>query len=539
VDPNTGALLSGSTDGALILWDLHTGDFLKRFAGQSSPVTSIAISTTKPLIVSGYADGTVILWDLDSAEKIKSIESNGFPVVAVMINRDGSWILSTAGFDLRMMDTQTGLVKRTQSWGGMPEQLALSPDENTVYIGRTILTQFDLKNWRELQVFFGSTESITALGTSQNKPLGLVGYSNGTIRLWDLVEQLDYQSVDTGMQSDSIAVSPDGKNLLLGSMFPAEPNLVLWDITGSRVVRSYQGFDGLTSPGSIAISPDGKYAAAGGGYLNKPIYNLAVWQLATGELQCHIDIKNAIPRSIAISPDNRWLLSGTQGDTTLGDYNNLTLWDIQTCQLVRTFDMNEFEDVTGIAFSSDGKRAITGSAFADPNRVILWDTMTGKEIRRFTLPAAGFRPIFDVAFGPGDQTVLGADVDSLILWDVETGEIIRRYTGLSSLPWSYAISLDWKYILAGSDNNEIILWDFTTGQELYDLNVHPQTVYSVAISPDSKTAFSISNDGLLVRWNISEKSLQEWIEWIYANRYVRPLTCAEKAQFRVEGTCQP
>jgi len=466
------------------------------------------------------------------------MESNGFPVVAVMINHDGSWILSTAGFDLRMIDAQTGIVIRSQSWGGMPGLLALSPDENTIYIGRTILTQFDLKNWREQQVFFGSSESVTALVTSQNIPSGLVGYSNGTLRLWDLVEQLDYQSVDTGMQPDSIAVSPDGKNLLLGNMFPREPNLVLWDIARSRVVRTYQGFDGVTSPGSVAISPDGKYAAVGGGYLNMPVYNLMVWKLTSGEVQCHWDIKNAIPRSIAISPDSHWLMSGTQGDGDRGEVNELNLWDIQTCQLVRQFDMKGNEDVTGIAFSSDSRWAITGSAFANPNRIILWDTKTGEEIRRFTLATGGFRPIFDVAFGPDDHTVLGADMDSLILWDVGTGEIIRRYTGLSSLPWSYAISPDWKYILAGSDNNEIILWDFNTGQELYDLYVHPQTVYSVGFSPDSKTAFSVSSDGLLVQWNISEKSLQEWIDWIYANRYVRPLTCAEKIQFRIESTCQ-
>jgi len=104
--------------------------------------------------------------------------------------------------------------------------------------------------------------------------------------------------------------------------------------------------------------------------------------------------------------------------------------------------MNEIEDVTGIAFSSNGKWAITGSAFSNPNRVILWDVSTGEEIRRLELAGTGFRPIFDVEFGPGDQTVLGADVDSLCLWDVETGKIIRRYTGLTSVIWSYDISSD-------------------------------------------------------------------------------------------------
>ena len=61
-------------------------------------------------------------------------------------------------------------------------------------------------------------------------------------------------------------------------------------------------------------------------------------------------------------------------------------------------------------------------------------------------------------------------MDSLCLWDVETGKIIRRYTGLSSVIWSYDISSDGKYILAGSDNNDShLLGSLTPGQELYSL----------------------------------------------------------------------
>lgn len=539
VDSNTGALLSGSADGKLILWDLLSGDILREFDEQSSTVTNVAISVEKPLIVSGHSDGTVTVWDLNSAEIIQRIDGNGFPVVGLIISRDGDWILSTAGFDLRLIDTQSGVDIRKHSWGGMPEPLALSPDENTVYIGRAFFTQFDLKNWRELQVFLGSSEAVTTLVTSHNKPLGLIGYANGMLLLWDLVEQLDYKSFHTGMEVDSIATTYDGENLLLGSMVAAELNPAVWDIGESRVSKTFQGFDALISPGALAVSTDGKYVAAGGGYLHKPDYKLMVWELVTGKVHCQMDIEKAIPRSIVISSDSRWLLSGTQGNSDIGELNYLVLWDIQLCQRVRQFEMNEMEDVTGIAFSSDDSMAITGSAFASPNRVILWDTNTGKEIRRFELDVSGFRPIFDVAFGPEDRSILGADTDSLVLWDIETGDVIRRYSGLSSVPWSFEISRDWKYILAGSDNNEVILWDFNTGQELYHHSVHSYPVYSVAFSPDSKSAFSVSSDGLLVQWNISEKSPQEWVDWIYANRYVRPLTCAEKIKYRIETSCQP
>jgi WD40 repeat protein len=537
VEADNNALLSGSDDGTMILWDLESGSITRKFTGHNSPVKALAIASSKAEAVSGHADGAVVLWDLKNPQPVRTIEGNGYEVESVAINHDGSWILSTAGFDLRKINSETGEVEKSQAWGGQPGKLALGADESFVLLERTILSQFDLQNWREERIFDIGTEDVSALAISQDKPLGLAGYSDGTLRVLDLVEALDYQHFDTGMQADAIAVSPNGKKLLIGNMFPSEHNLVLWDIASGKVVKTHPDFDGATSPGSIAISPNGRLVAAGGGYLTKPVYSLMVWDLESGEIQCRINDLPAIPRSVAFSPDSLWLLSGTQASLE-GEKNELALYNVQTCQAVRHFSMNGNEDVTGIAFNSDGKRAITGSAYSDPNRIILWDVSTGQELRRFNLESAGFSPIFDVAFGPGEGTILGADGTALCLWDAATGKIIRRYNGHTSFPWSVDISPDGKYILSGSDN-EVILWDFATGQELHTLMAHKQPIYGVAFSPDSQTAFSVSTDGMLVQWKIAEKSLQELLNWIQENRYVAPLTCAEKSQYRVEPLCSP
>ncbi len=129
-------------------------------------------------------------------------------------------------------------------------------------------------------------------------------------------------------------------------------------------------------------------------------------------------------------------------------------------------------------------------------------------------------------------------METLILWDVETGAIIRRYTGVSNISWSYKISPDGKYILAGANNGEMILWDFNTGQELFHLTAHTQPAYSVAFSPDSRSAFSVSSDGLLVQWRLHEFSLPELIRWVQANRYVRELTREERQRYRIEPLCK-
>lgn len=42
---------------------------------------------------------------------------------------------------------------------------------------------------------------------------------------------------------------------------------------------------------------------------------------------------------------------------------------------------------------------------------------------------------------------------------------------------------------------------------------------------------------MLTQWQILEKSLEELIDWVKANRYVCELICEERAQYRVEPLC--
>jgi len=56
-------------------------------------------------------------------------------------------------------------------------------------------------------------------------------------------------------------------------------------------------------------------------------------------------------------------------------------------------------------------------------------------------------------------------------------------------------------------------------------------------SPDGHTAFSASLDGTLIEWQVADLSLDELIDWTHANRYVRDLTCDERAESRVEPLC--
>jgi WD40 repeat protein len=401
--------------------------------------------------------------------------------------------------------------------------MALVSCENLLYL-------WDVQNWHEQQRFLGHTAYINALYISSDGSLGLSASSDNTLRLWSLLGQFDYQTIDTGnLDVTAIAINPDGKHLLMGSDPPT-----LWDVAAHQAVNTYPDFTGFIAPGAIAVSPDGLYlAAAGGIWPPTDVRSLLIWDLESGEVACRLEGHITMPRSVAFSPDSGMMLAGSQNpQERTGD---LILWNAQTCQIIRRFETKV--DVTSIAFSADGSRAITGQGYSP--QVTLWDVTTGHEIRRFvTGKYPETAPILDIAFGPGEGTVLGSSVEKLYLWDIQSGEILHQYTGHSGTPWSLDVSPDGRYVVSASDTGEVILWDLPTGEELYRLNAHKQGVYSVTFSLDGKSVFSLSTDGMLTQWQIPEESLDELLDWIPANRYVRPLTCEERRQYRVQPLCE-
>jgi len=542
VNESNDALLAGYADGNLILWDLATGASLLLFEGSASPLTftSMAAANKSPFAVTGYPDGSLILWNLNSPQPIRTIKTSEEPVGGVAISADGSFIISTLGPTLQMIDSQTGRVINQESSAGVKGSLILSLDDKYVYEDLSpMIVQWDIANWRKHQWLRADTELGTegAFSVSQDGRLAISGYLDGSLRLWNLVEGLDYQTFDTGLSGPgALAVSPDGKYLLLGNsvLYTDEPSPVLWDIANANIEKTYSGFNLQIAPDGLAISPDGLYAAAAGGMIFTDTQKLMVWNLESGEIACQIDTYQRFVRGLAFSPDSHFLLVGSQAAGGRVGEQELILWDASSCQLVRRFELNESEDVTGIAFSSDGKWVATASAFY--NRVILWDVSNGRELRRFALPNSAIYSL-DVAVAPDDRTVLAPVGGELYLWDVETGAVVHRFSGHSTYVYSVDISPDGKHVLSGSDNGEVILWDFSTGDELYRLPAHTLPVFSVQFSPDGQFAYSISTDGMLAKWKIPIQSLPELLDWIQANRYERPLTCSERLQYRVEPLC--
>jgi WD40 repeat protein len=125
------------------------------------------------------------------------------------------------------------------------------------------------------------------------------------------------------------------------------------------------------------------------------------------------------------------------------------------------------------------------------------------------------------------------------VWDLKTGDEIRQYQGLDKIS-SAVISPDSRTALLGAENGLILLWDLQTGEVLHRFNGHNgHAVLATAFSPDGSSEFTAGEDGRIVQWSLySPASLEELLEWIEDNRYVREFTCTERVLYSVEPLCE-
>ncbi len=511
--PDGKTALSGSKDNSVRLWDLATGREIRKLEGHSDAVNLVAFSPNGKTALSGSRDSTARLWDLATGREIRKLEGHSGIVYSVAISPDGKTALSGSWDNsVRLWDLATGHeILKLEGHSSMVTSVAFSPDGKTALSGSVDKTAilWDLATGREIRKLEGHSNAVWSVAFSPDGKTALSGSWDFTVRLWDLATGREIRKLE-GHSGEvrSVAISPDGKTALSGSrdLFGHDHTVRLWDLATGREIRKLEGHSWPVN--SVAFSPDGKTALSGScekfdakETWRCVIGSLKLWDLATGREIRKLEGHSGEVRLVAISPDGKSALSGSEDHT-------VRLWDLATGREIRKLEGHS-DIVYSVAISPDGKTALSGSCekfdAKETWRCVigslkLWDLATGREIRK--LEGHSDR-VASVAFSPDGKTALsGSDDHTARLWDLATGREIRKLEGHSWPVNSVAFSPDGKTALSGSDDHTARLWDLATGREIHKLEGHSGRVRSVAFSPDGKTALSGSEDGTMRLWKL-------------------------------------
>ncbi|MGB0084462.1 MAG: caspase family protein [Rhodomicrobiaceae bacterium] len=493
--------LSGGQDNKLKLWDIATGQELRTFSGHTGAVWSVAFSPDGRFILSGGADKLLKLWEADTGKELRSFAGHTGHVWSVSFFPDGRLALSGSGDKtLKIWDVATGEVVR--SLGGKGAGIisaALSRDGRFALSGGAsdgLMKLWDVATGQEIRSFRGHRNSVRSVAFSPDGQSALSGSQDGTFKLWDLTTGQERRSFSghAGYIS-SVALSPDGRSALSGS----SDNLMrLWDMATGKELLSFAGHKGDVL--SVAFSPDGHLALSG-----SRDHTLKLWDVSSGrELRSFTGHPGEV-WSVKFSADGRLALSGggrfvaptkRHRSRPKKEDTALRLWDVETGQQIRSFTGHSGA-VRSVALSPDGQFALSGS---DDMSMKLWEVATGKEVRSFSGHKSFVR---SVAFSPDGRFALsGAWDDTVKLWDVATGQELRSFTGHSGNVESVAFSPDGRYALSGSHDNTLRLWEVATGKELRRFSGHAGIVQSVAFSPNARFILSGSHDGTARIWDL-------------------------------------
>lgn len=448
-----GAALEISRDGRFLvtedskqtaLWDLVTNRVPRLFAG-----TAAQLSPDRRL-VSTEDSGELVIWNALTGEELHRFRSAIDGVTDIRFSSDGRFFLTEGNENKGTMPAlwDAHKVQRTRELPSFDStSAAFSPDNRFVLTGGRdkFACLWDAATGLEVRRFEG-----LATNTS-----------------W-----LDFPAGGRFFQINSIHRSGD----IMDSMAAH-----LWNLSSGQEVRRFEALPDTAN--SAAISADGKLAATGG---EKTAH---LWNIASAaEIRTFAGHTGRIT-SITFSSDGRFL-------ATASDDGTARLWDASSGKLLQRL-IGHRDKLSAVRFSHNGRFLLTGGADGTAR---LWSANTGGEVRRYGEKAGVvLSAIGSVAFSPDDRYVLaggwetndlaeGSSVDILgfaRIWDTKTGRELKRFEHATPVT-SVAFSPDGLSVLTVSQDAIPRIWNIKKSENMKSMEKEGAGGLFADYSPDGR-----------------------------------------------------
>jgi WD40 repeat protein/tRNA A-37 threonylcarbamoyl transferase component Bud32 len=470
--------LTGGEDGTVFLWNKDKTRDFRRFEAGAGSVYSVALTKDGRWALTGHANGTAFLWDRDQPgnQAVRSFTGEAGSVHSVAFSPDGKWVLTGHESGKAFLWNRQNEGEPKKVLGEHTEtvySVAFSRDSTRVLTGSKDKTArlWSVVTQAHLRLYEGSTEQVDSVALSPDDDwLMLMGARSGTIRLWNMISGEGPQYLDTKkefgdnhVQKDPVAFLRNGRPMPPGK-HGGEVLLVTKTGEGIRCSVGPTGQVRSLSPspkylGGLWVSTDSR---TGTTHLRYGVEGRPLPRFSAGVL------------SVAFYPDCGWVLTG-------GEDGFARLWDTKTGSALRSFlepkqskkpqGRRQEGGVSLVAFSWDGTRVLTGGWDGTAH---LWETETGKHLRRFGEPyVEGGSSLASFGFSQDGKWVLTGGHDKIARL-YRTGEDSKGkeehcFEGHHGAVHSVAFSWDGRRVLTGSTDTTARLWETESGDELCQL----------------------------------------------------------------------
>jgi WD40 repeat protein len=408
--------------GNVYLWDVARKEPVQTYPakGDLGLILSLAVSRDGKRFVCGDTRPSLSVWETDTGKEIGVLQNKKDAVeefvTSALLADDGKTVLAV--FSKVNAEPDDAAPARLVAWDtdakkvlwshGVPYRgrapMLVQDGKLLIGGGPNLFDEWDIKEGKPLTSWGGHKGTIHALAALPGGDILSAG-QEGQVLTWRKGAVVGKRPAHAGAVG-VMTLSPDKKQWLTAG---ADRIIKLWGVDGDKPVHEFKGHTGPVT--SLAFSKSGWAVSASGDRTVK------TWDLKTGkEIANFVDHAEAV-NAVAISPDDRWIASGSDDAT-------IRLTPVKDGKLDPDREPLLLEKhkkpISCLAFSPDGKTLLSGS---QDQTMIVWDWQKEKATR--TIP--GHKNwITSILFIDDGSVLTTSDDLTICKWEVASGKEIGR-----------------------------------------------------------------------------------------------------------------